>query len=172
MLRLHSRTWPVLLAVAAVVAGCQKPADPPPAAAPTPSPADLEPQITRLCGTCHQLPKDFASTFPRSEWKREVEQAYTFAADANIPQVMPPMESVINWFEQRAPEKLPDALFEKSETPLPVRLQRTSCPGLSLDKGTAISNVNLVHLSDEKKLDVLACEMRTGRIFLYKPYED
>src|SRR5262245_38404348 len=35
----------------------------------------------------------------------------------------------------------------------------------------AISNVNLVHLFDERRLDVLATEMRWGLVLALKPYE-
>jgi len=148
--------------------GCRQKIEPPSAAAPPP-PADLDEQVQQGCAYCHAFPP--ADSFPRWAWKEEVEQAYRFAAKASMPRVLPPIDSVITWFEERAPEALPPAQFAKSDTPLPVRFQRTTCPTLSLPEGTAVSNVNLVHLSDPKKLDVLACEMRSGRVLLYKPYE-
>src|SRR5262249_31640247 len=55
---------------------------------------------------------------------------------------------------------------------LPVRFERHACPALTLPDGGAVSHVNLVHLSDPRKLDVLCTEMRSGRVLLYKPYED
>jgi hypothetical protein len=33
-----------------------------------------------------------------------------------------------------------------------------------------VSNVNLVHLLDERRLDVLACEMRLGQVLVLQPY--
>ena len=160
--------WPALLAAGGLVGGCQ-PAAKPPSAAPPPPPPDLAEQIHQGCVACHAFPPP--DTFPRWAWKEEVEQGYRFAAQSNMARVLPPIDSVIGWFEERAPEQLPPAEFTKSDTPLPVRFQRSSCPTLKLEEGTAVSNVNLVHLSDPKKLDVLACEMRTGRVLLYKPYE-
>jgi hypothetical protein len=160
--------WPAVLVVALAV-GCWDKNDPP-SATPPPPPADLDRQLQVVCSHCHAYPP--ADTFPRSAWKEEVEQAYRFAAAANMPVVMPPIDSAITYFEERAPGRLPAAVFEKSDTPLPVKLRRTACPLLTLKEGTAVSNVNLVHLSDPKKLDVLACEMRTGRVLLYKPYEE
>ena len=174
--RLRLAFWPTFFAVlgliAALAVGCGPHSDPPPSVAPPPTPNDIDKQVRCACSTCHLFPDDFPQTFPRSAWREEVEQAYRFAASANIATPMPPMDATIAWFEQRAPEKLPDPIFEKSNTPLPIKLQRTSCPAMPLDAGTAVSNVNLVHLSDENKLDVLTCEMRTGRVLLYKPYEE
>jgi hypothetical protein len=175
MIALRARVglmWPLVL-ITTALAGCTgspQPTGPTTVAAP----ADLEQQIQLVCTHCHAFaPPD---TFPRFAWKEEVEQAYKFAAGANMPQRMPPIESVIAYFEQRAPDKLPPAVYEKSDTPLPVTFQRNSCPRLQQADGTpvtnvAVSNVNLVHLSDPNKLDVLACEMRGGRVLLYKPYE-
>jgi hypothetical protein len=163
--------WSAVLVVAAAGAlagGCREKNDPPPVT-PPPAPADLDAHLHRVCVHCHAFAP--ADTFPRWAWKEEVEQAYRFAAAANMPETMPPIDSVVSYFEQRAPEQLPPAVFEKSDTPLPVKFQRAACPVLNLKEGTAVSNVNLVHLSDPKKLDVLVCEMRTGRVLLYKPYE-
>src|SRR5262249_17994448 len=55
------------------------------------------------------------------------------------------------------------ARFEKVEYPPPVHGQMN------------ISNVNLVHLSDRRRPDILACDMGTsageGRVMVLKPYE-
>src|SRR5690242_14561170 len=143
----RARAWPAVLILLA--AGCSGNSNDPPSAAPPPPPADLERQIQLVCTHCHAFsPPD---TFPRSAWKEEVEQAYRFAAAANMPMVMPPINSVISYFEERAPDKLPPAVFEKSDTPLPVTFRRAGCPRLQEADGTtvanvAVSNVNLVHL--------------------------
>jgi hypothetical protein len=153
----------------ALAVGCRNKSDPPPVK-PPPPPEDLQVQVQRACAHCHAYPP--ADTFPRSAWKEEVEQGYRFAAAANMPAPMPPIDSVIRYFEKDAPEQLPPAVYEKSDTPLPIKLERTACPLLKLEEGTAVSNVNLVHLTDPKKLDVLVCEMRTGRVLLYRPWEE
>jgi hypothetical protein len=163
--------WPVVLAIA--LAGCNHHADPP-SAAPPPTPSDLKEQVETACSHCHAFPKP--DTFPRSAWREEVEQAYRFAAAGNMRLLLPPIDSVVTYFEERAPEQLPPAVFTRADTPLPVQFRRTSCPLLrqadqSDATDIAVSNVNLVHLSDPKKLDILVSEMRGGRILLYKPYE-
>src|SRR5579884_3215307 len=174
--RARPALWPTALAAAALAlglaAGCGPGAGPPPSAAPAPTPADLDRQVKGSCAMCHAFPPP--DTFPRSAWKEEVEQAYRFAAAANLPTILPPIDSVVKYYEERAPEQLSPAVYESSNTPLPVTFQRTSCPRLTQSAGgnnVAVSNVNLVHLSDPNKLDVLTCDMRGGRVLLYKPYE-
>src|SRR5215470_1139343 len=130
--------WAAVLAVAgSLAAGCDNTAPPPPVTPPKP-PADLEAQVKLVCTHCHAFAP--AETFPRSAWKEEVEQAYRFAAGATMPAPMPPIDSVVKYFEDRAPDRLPAAEFTKSDTPLPVTLKRTECPILKLDEGTAVSN--------------------------------
>src|SRR5690242_15627817 len=104
--------WLAVLAVAAA-AGCPRGGDPPPPAAAPPPPADFDKQVSLFCTHCHAFPPP--DTFPRSAWKEEVEQAYRFAAAANTRVVPPPIDSVVSYFEQRAPDQLPPALFEKSD---------------------------------------------------------
>jgi hypothetical protein len=52
-----------------------------------------------------------------------------------------------------------------------VRFERTSYPALPGATPPRISNVNLVHLFDERRLDVLACDMLAGKVLVLKPYE-
>jgi hypothetical protein len=174
--RARSRRWMTVAAVlllGTVVSGvglffgCGR-SEPPPPVTPPPS-ADFDKQVQAFCAHCHMYPPP--DTFPRSAWKEEVVQAYRFAANANMPMPAPPIDGVIRYFEERAPDRLPPAIFEKSDTPLPVRFARSDGPKMELPEGVAVSNVNLVHLTDPKRLDVLTCEMRSGRVLLCKPYE-
>src|SRR5947209_11213498 len=90
--------WPALFAALGLaVAGCPRNSDPPPSAAPPPPAADFEKQVNSVCSHCHAFPP--ADTFPRSAWKEEVEQAYRFSAAANLPMVLPPIDSVVTYFE-------------------------------------------------------------------------
>jgi hypothetical protein len=54
---------------------------------------------------------------------------------------------------------------------VPLRFDRRGFR--SADGGTfpAVTNVNLVHLSDPKRLDVLSCDMRSGQVGMLRPYE-
>ena len=54
---------------------------------------------------------------------------------------------------------------------MPLRFNRQGFR--SADGGTfpAVTNVNLVHLFDPKRLDVLSCDMRSGQVSVLRPYE-
>ena len=52
-----------------------------------------------------------------------------------------------------------------------MRFQRFDFPPPPDCDPPVISNVNLVHLTDPRRLDVLACDMKWGLVMLLKPYE-
>jgi hypothetical protein len=147
----------------------------PAAAPPAPSPAPTAPQeasaaqVRQFCGTaCHAYPP--ADTFPRSAWRREVKQAYDFFRNSSLAIDFPSQESVALYYERRAPEELPSVKREDSARPLPVSLRRKGYRLPGEPSHPAVSNVNLVHLFDERRLDVLACEMRQGQVLALQPY--
>src|SRR5262249_47569777 len=43
-------------------------------------------------------------------------------------------------------------------------------PGPADSPVYAVSNVNLVHLFDEKRLDILACDVKSGAVMVLQPY--
>src|SRR5215471_15705121 len=77
-----TRAW-LLVAAAVVLAGgvayalfSAGPAGaPPPVMRPDPAEATAE-EVHRLCAACHAYPP--ADTFPRSAWRKEVQQGYDF----------------------------------------------------------------------------------------------
>jgi hypothetical protein len=126
-------------------------------------------QVHNFCGTaCHAYPP--ADTFPRSAWRREVKQAYDFFRDSRLRFDFPSQESVALYYEKRAPESLPLAKLEKSKRDLPIRLERKDYRIPQHALTAAVSNINLVHLFDERRLDVLVCDMRLGQVLALQPY--
>jgi hypothetical protein len=126
-------------------------------------------QVHQFCGAaCHAYPPP--STFPRAAWRGEVQQAYDFFRNSKLQIAFPSQESVALYYERRAPLELPLPKKEKPEGKLPVPFRRQDYPNPGTPNYPAISNVNLVHLFDERKLDVLACEMRLGQILVLQPY--
>jgi hypothetical protein len=123
--------------------------------------------VHQFCGACHTYPPPDA--FPRSAWTDEVERGYEFFAASNLALRPPPKEQVVRYFEERAPEALPPAVFDRAASPNPIRFEPVSFPPPGADP-PAISNVNLVHLSDPHRLDVLACDMRGGLVLALRPY--
>ncbi len=150
-----------------------------PSARPPDDPADIVEQVHNFCGAaCHAYPPP--DTFPRKWWRKEVERGFLFFEKSGLPRKAPPIESVVRYYEKRAPEELAVPTWKTASWPLGVRFERRSYPGPSIEGRFAISNVNLVHLPDPGKpargkgkaqgpLDVLACDMQAGLVMLLRP---
>jgi hypothetical protein len=108
--------------------------------------------------------------FPRAVWKQEVEQAYRFFEDAKLDIQAPPIQDVIQYYEDAAPAELPSPDIQKATHPLPLQFQQIAQPACSGASVPAVSNVNLVRLFDERRLDVLACDMAAGLVMALQPY--
>jgi hypothetical protein len=126
--------------------------------------------VSRFCGACHAVPP--ADTFPRSAWKDEVERGYLFFQQSGMPLQAPPIEAVIQYYQERAPEELPPADIQRVDTPPPVQFERQDFSGPTHPELPAISNVNLVHLYDKRRLDVLATDMRRNQVMVLQPYAE
>jgi hypothetical protein len=136
---------------------------------PSPPEASSE-QVHQFCGACHAYPPP--NTFPRAAWRREVKQAYDFFHNSKLQIPMPSMESVALYYERRAPAELPLLEQKPPVTPLPLRFQRKgyALPGNNVYP--AVTNVNLVHLFDKQKRDILVCEARLDQVLVLKPYTE
>jgi hypothetical protein len=174
-LRFHPWRW-VALGLALLTGGlvyqqCRVPTLAPLVAASPPlAPGEATPEeVHQFCGmACHAYPP--ADTFPRSAWRREVRQAYDFFRSSKLQIDFPSQESVARYYERRAPETLPLLKHEPPPHALPVSFRRQDYPSPGEPMPPAISNVNLVHLFDTRRLDVLACEMRLGQVLVLQPY--
>jgi hypothetical protein len=142
----------------------------PPPATTHKSGGDLVAQIDKFCGACHLVPA--ADVFPRSQWKDTVERMYVFFGRAGKALQPPPIEEVVKFYEERAPEKLPLVTITQADTPPPLRLAQIHF-GMPPEVAPppAISNVNVGFLSDAKRPDVLVCDMRNGLVMVLKPQD-
>jgi hypothetical protein len=125
-------------------------------------------QTQYFCSQCHAHPRP--DILPKSAWRQEVEQAYKFFEGSKLTLQAPPLEQVVEYYQLLAPTELPTPVIERATHPLPVHFQRTTCPVAAAAPVPAVSNVNLVHLFDERRLDVLACDMRAGLVLAQRPY--
>jgi hypothetical protein len=126
-------------------------------------------EVRQFCGTgCHAYPPP--DTFPRSAWRREVKQAYDFFRNSDLPVDFPSQESVALYYEHHAPEALPLLKNEPPAHALPVSFRRHDYRIPDNPAHPAISNVNLVHLFDRRRLDILACDVRQGQVLVLQPY--
>jgi hypothetical protein len=138
-------------------------------------PADIEEQVHAFCGgSCHAYPP--ADTFPRRYWRAEVERGFRFFERSGMAMKAPPIESVIRYFEDRAPDELPPAVRPPAKHPLSLRFDRVSYPNPAGGPHPAISHVNIVQLPRSGNPGpgrdlpaVLACDMQGGRVMLLRP---
>jgi hypothetical protein len=162
------------------ILGCQNQTTPPTAprvdvVAQSPPPADLEQRIEQFCGAlCHAYPAP--DTFPREHWRLEVERAYGFFERSGQAVNPPRMTDVIRYYEERAPLKFPPLSAVYASEPLPMRWERQAVAPPD-DRRPMISHVQPVQfplgrVSAEQirtaPYDLLACDMRNGRIWLYR----
>jgi hypothetical protein len=129
---------------------------------------DMDGPVHEFCGHCHAFPPP--ETFPRSAWKHEVEQGYGFFELYAPPLHPPPLHEVVKYFQDRAPLELPAAQIERAAGPLPVRLEPVAYPCPPDLDVPIISNINLVHLYDDRRLDILATDMAHGLVMVLQPY--
>jgi hypothetical protein len=141
---------------------------PPTSSPPPPIGPELAAEIRQFCTACHAFPP--ADTFPRSSWAHEVKRGYDFFERSNLALDPPPRDRVVQYFEERAPRELPRAVLEPAPGPPPVSFESLQYAGHLQARPPAVANVNLVHLFDKDRLDVLTCDMRHGRVLALSPY--
>src|SRR5687767_9544499 len=122
------RNWPGALALAAFCGAAPALSVRLPVAAqpvvPTAEPPEAAAaDVHRLCAACHAYPPP--DTFPRFAWRKEVKLGYDFLfKDPNLRFDYPPMESVVRYYERRAPEALPPITRTAPSNPAPCRFER------------------------------------------------
>jgi hypothetical protein len=123
-------------------------------------------QVEHFCAACHLLPPP--DTFPRDRWDHEVEQGYRFYRQSKLKLDVPPQQAVLKWYQNRAPESFP-LLPEATPKDSPFKLEKFVFPNPRPDMPPAIANLRLTHLTDEKRFDLLVCEMHQGQVLLADP---
>jgi hypothetical protein len=133
------------------------------------SPEATTEEVHQFCGACHAYPPP--DTFPRDSWRKEVRQAYDFLRDSALSLEYPPLEGVVRYYESRAPHELALVRPQDYAGPVPVQFDRHDYRPPGGATLPAVAHVNLVHLFDPRRLDVLACDMRSGQVAVLRPYE-
>jgi hypothetical protein len=126
-------------------------------------------QVERTCGTCHAYPPP--ELFPKLGWPHEVDRGFRFLREGSVPADTPSFASVVAYYQRRAPESLPVPQRMVPPHEFPVRFERTGYRPARGLPSPGVANVRFVRLSDERKLDALACDMVNGLVLLLKPYE-
>ncbi len=151
--------------------GSARPALPPPTPAAVAStavedPAALRDRVVSFCGDCHGYPT--ADLFPKSNWDSEVRRGFEFYRKSDRKLAPPPIQDVISYYKAEAPDRL--AIIPRTEDgPGPTRpLVRREIAGPRPNEPTAISHLSLVHLTNSRRTDILACDMAVGELLIHK----
>jgi hypothetical protein len=136
-----------------------------------PEPAEASSEdVRRLCGACHAYPPP--DTFPRSAWRREVKQGYDFFhKDLSLRFDYPPLQGVVRYYENRAPEALPPLVRTVAAQPPRARFERHGYRAPDATCRPGVANVNLVRLFHKDKLDVLICDALNNQVLVLSPYQ-
>jgi hypothetical protein len=132
-------------------------------------------EVHTFCGTaCHAYPPP--DSFPRSAWRNEVEQGFFFAGHFRPDLGGPSLESVVAYYENRAPGELPLPSRPVASGEPGVRWQRRGYRAPGAQPFPEVVNVNPVQLTRGGKVQLLVCECdpleNTGRVLLCDPHAD
>jgi hypothetical protein len=136
---------------------------------PEPAEATTE-EVHRVCGACHAYPPP--DSFPRFAWRKEVKQGYDFLhKDPSYRFDYPPLEAVVRYYENRAPENF--TLLPQSSPPAPpaARFDRRNYLAPEATRPPGVTHINLVRLFRKDRLDVLICDAINNQVLVLSPYE-
>ncbi len=144
------------------------------AAGQQPADGELEQEARVLCGTCHSFPPP--DILPREAWRDEFARMHLIRENRQPPagnpkevfravELPPDMQRVLPYYTSRAPERLPAPEPWPAASESPVRFTRSSLTLPDTPGGPGVSNVQLVDLDGDKRLDLLGADMRGSVIF-------
>ena len=167
------------LQVDASVAGLNAPPYVPPhLAVQAQAPQGDELQARTTCGGCHAFPPP--DILPRSVWRDEFVRMMFIREKRTPPraasdivyrtvQLPPDMEEALRFYTNRAPERLPAPEPWPDPAQSPVRFERSGLTMPEMPGSPAVSNVQLVDLDGDGRLDLLGTDMRQGVVFTGTP---
>jgi len=136
---------------------------------PRPAPeASLE-QVERTCAGCHPLPP--GETFPKFQWSQEVDRGLRFLRERSPTAKTPAFASLVEYFRKRAPDEFPALARSSARSESPLEFAGSDYRLAPDAPPPGIANVHFVHLTHERKLDLVACDMLNGLVLLLRPYE-
>jgi hypothetical protein len=158
------------LRIAASSASVQAPAAAPAAQGSTQAMATDE-EVKARCTICHKLPPP--DILPRSAWRDEMVRMMLIqegvpepAGATSFLPLSPDWLRLWRYYDAKAPEKLPEPEPWPAVSREPVPFEKRPVTGAVATGAVAISNVRLFDVDGDKRLDLLASEMRTGPVLL------
>jgi hypothetical protein len=147
------------------------PAAPTPAPRPQTLPVATDDEVKARCTVCHKLPPP--EILPRSAWRDEMVRMMLIqegvpepAGATSFLPLSPDWLRLWRYYDGKAPEKLPEPEAWPAVSREPVPFEKRAVPGAAASGAIAISNVRLFDVDGDKRLDILASEMRTGPVLL------
>ncbi len=126
--------------------------------------------VRRLCAACHAYPTP--ESMPRSAWRKKVKQGFDFLRDSALADDFPSLESVVNYYERRAPERF-SAIGQSSprtdQTPIKFEKRGTGFMP-HVPPHPAVANANLAKLFGGRNQELILCETRLNAMLVLKPY--
>jgi hypothetical protein len=148
-----------------------------PVGASQPGPVATEAEVREVCSACHGFPPP--DVLPRAAWRYSIARmalirdgrdapVRMMGMDA-VPPLPPDMERILRYYEQRAPESLP------APEPWPdpddrLRFAKRQMAPRYVKPTPAVSNVRLVDLTGDGRMEVVAADMRHNLILQGRPY--
>jgi tetratricopeptide (TPR) repeat protein len=126
----------------------------------------LADQVHVVCGACHKYPAP--DIFPRTVWRQELRQAYDFLRGSTLTIDYPPFEAVARYYEDGAPEQL--ALPDLGLSKVSADFKRTGLTPPGQPPHPGVANVAAARLFDDRRDDLIVCDMRFGKVQVYQPY--
>jgi FG-GAP-like repeat len=138
---------------------------------PEAQPSATEEEVRARCTVCHKLPPP--DILPRSAWRDEMVRMMLIqegvpepAGATSFLPLSPDWLRLWRYYDERAPEKLPDPEPWPAVGRSPVPFERMPVAGVQASGAIAIANVRLYDLDNDKRLDIVASEMRTGPVLV------
>src|SRR5438309_2685632 len=132
------------------------------------SAAGSDERIAAFCGDCHALPNP--SSFPKSSWKKEVEQGFDFyRLSRRTDLAVPARDAVVAFFESRAPERLSLPPLPDDNLPGPLTFREEHWPFDAQGETPAISHLHRLQLSPDEPAVLLYCDMFAGDVGFIRP---
>ena len=138
---------------------------------PEAQPAATDEEVRARCTVCHKLPP--ADVLPKAAWRDEMVRMMLIqegvpepAGASSFLPLSPDWLRLWRYYDERAPEKLADPEPWPAVSPAPVPFDKTSVSSVEASGAVAISNIHLVDVDHDKRLDIVAGEMRTGPVVL------
>ncbi len=136
--------------------------------APAATKPDLESQIRRFCGDCHAFPPP--ESFPRNNWAEEVNKGFSFFYDSSHPdRNVPPLQATIDYFQARAPKKLPLPVIASLAPPRDGQeFERLDLSSVASHGAPAVAHLAFLTAGFAKQPGLIISDMRSGEVRLWK----